>query len=89
MARGCVLDAVTVPAAEPSPDWFLDILTSAAPDGVYRSAEHGDPLMTLCSAATDLTAGTVALQPRGGPRVWLPLADMAAGLPATVASDTR
>lgn len=89
MARGCVLDAVTVPAAEPSPDWFLDILTSAAPDGVYRSAEHGDPLMTLCSAAADLTAGEVTLQPRGGPRVRLPLADLAAGRPTTVAVDPR
>ena len=89
MARGYLLDAVTVPAAEPSPDWFLDILTSAAPDGVYRSAEHGDPLMTLCSAVTDLTAGEVTLQPRGGPRVRLPLADLAAGRLSTVAADTQ
>jgi hypothetical protein len=89
MARGRVLDALTVPAAEPSPDWFLDILTSAAPDGVYRSAEHGDPLMTLCSAATDLTAGEVTLQPRGSPRVTLPLADLAAGRLTTVAVDPQ
>lgn len=88
-ARGCLLDALTVPAAEPSPDWFLDILTSAAPHGVYRSAEHGDPLMTLCSAATDLTAGEVTLQPRGGPRVSLPLADLAAGRLTAVAVDTQ
>jgi hypothetical protein len=85
MARGRVLDALTDPAAEPSPDWFLDILTAAAPDGVYRSAEHGDPLMTLCSAATDLTAGELTLQPRGSPRVRLPLADLAAGRMTTVA----
>ncbi len=89
MARGRVLDALGVPAAEPSPDWFLDILTSAAPDGVYRSAEHGDPLMTLCSAATDLTAGEVTLQPRGSPRMRLPLADLAAGRLTTVAVDRR
>lgn len=89
LARGCVLDAVTEPAAEPSPDWFLDILTSAGPDGVYRSAQHGDPLMTLCSTATDLTAGEVTLQPRGGARVRLPLAGLAAGRPATVAAGTR
>jgi hypothetical protein len=89
MARGCVLDALPLPAAEPSPDWFLDILTSAAPDGVYRSAEHGDPLMTLCSAATDLTASEVTLQPRGGPRVRLPLADLAAGRLTAVAADRR
>ena len=30
-ARGRLLDALAIPAAEPSPDWFLDILTSAAP----------------------------------------------------------
>jgi hypothetical protein len=89
MARGCLLDALTPPAAEPSPDWFLDILTSAAPGGVYRGAVDGDPLMTLCSAAADLTAGEVTLQPRGGPRVRLPLADLAAGRPTTVAGDRQ
>jgi hypothetical protein len=85
LARGSLLDNIAVPAAEPSPGWFLDLLSLPAPDGVYRSAEHGDPLMTLCSTATDLTAGEVTLQPRGGPRVTLPLADLAAGCPAAVA----
>jgi hypothetical protein len=88
-ARGRLLDALAIPAAEPSPDWFLDILTSAAPHGVYRSAVQGDPLMTLCSAATDLTAGEVTWQSRGGPRVRLPLADLAAGRPTTVAVDSQ
>ena len=45
--------------------------------------------MTLCPAATDLTAGEVTLQPRGGPRVRLPLADLAAGHQTTNAVDPR
>jgi hypothetical protein len=78
-ARGCVLDALDLSAEEPSPEAFLDILTSTAPRGVYRSAEDGDPLMTLCSAVVDLTSGEVMLAPRGENRVRLPLADLAAG----------
>jgi hypothetical protein len=78
-ARGCVLEALDLSAQEPSPEAFLDILTSTAPRGVYRSAEDGDPLMTLCSAVVDLTSGEVMLAPRGENRVRLPLADLAAG----------
>lgn len=78
-ARGCVLDTLDLSAQEPSPEAFLDILTSTPPRGVYRSAEDGDPLMTLCSAAVDLISGEVILVPRGENRVRLPLADLAAG----------
>jgi Acyl-coenzyme A:6-aminopenicillanic acid acyl-transferase len=78
-ARGCVIEAIGQPLDEPSPDWFLDVLTTPAPRGVYRSATDGDPLMTLCSAAVDLTGAEVTLQPRGVARVRLPLGDLAAG----------
>lgn len=78
-ARGSVLDALDLPAGEPSPESFLDILTSTAPRGVFRSAANGDPLMTLCSAAVDLTSGEVIVAPRGQARIRLPLADLAAG----------
>ena len=74
-----MLEALDLSAQEPSPEAFLDILTSTAPRGVYRSAEDGDPLMTLCSAVVDLTSGEVMLAPRGENRVRLPLADLAAG----------
>jgi hypothetical protein len=79
LARGRLLDSVALPATEPTPDWFLDLLTSP---GVYRNAHDGDPLMTLCSTAVDLTTAEVTLQPRDGPRVTLPLADLA-DAPAT------
>lgn len=78
-ARGRMLEAVDPPSVEPSADWFLDIFTTPAPHGVYRSAAGADPLMTLCSAAVDLTSAEVTLQARGEARVHLPLADFAAG----------
>jgi len=78
-ARGCVLEALDFSEEEPSPQSFLDVLTSPAPRGVYRSAGHGDPLMTLCSTAVDLTSGEVTLQPRDRTAVRLRLTDLASG----------
>jgi hypothetical protein len=87
-ARGRVIEAIGLPPDDPSPDRFLDVLTTPAPHGVYRSAADGDPLMTLCSAAVDLTGAEVTLQPRGGARVRMPLADLAAGRATTPAVPT-
>ena len=84
VSRGCVLDALALPDTEPTADWFLDVLTTPAPRGVYRSAEGDDPLMTLCSTSTDLTLGEVTVQPRGGARVTIPLADLCVGRPPTL-----
>ena len=57
-ARGETLDALGVPAGEPDPSWFLDVLTSPPPSGV-RSAPGPDGyrLTTLCTLVADLTAG--------------------------------
>jgi hypothetical protein len=65
VARGRLLDAFEPPAHEPDVAWFLNILTgSPAPHGVYRSAEHDDPLMTLCTSVADLAASEVTLRAR-------------------------
>jgi len=79
-ARGRTLDALAVPAADPSPSWFLDILTTPPPDGVRSDpGPDGQGLTTLCTIVADLTAGQATLAARGESPVTIPLADLAEG----------
>ncbi len=66
--RGDVLRTLTVPD-EPDSLWFQGILRGP---GVFRSAEGDDPLLTLCTVVTDLTANEVTVVPRDGVPVTLP-----------------
>ena len=81
-ARGETLDALGVPAEDPGPCWFLDVLTGPPPGGV-RSDPGPDSrgLTTLCTLVADLTAGEAMIAPRGEPPVAIPLADLAEGNP--------
>ena len=79
-ARGETLDAVGVPAGEPDPSWFLDVLTSPPPGGVRSDpGPDGRGLTTLCTLVADLTAGEAIIAARDGQPVAIPLAGLAAG----------
>jgi acyl-CoA:6-aminopenicillanic acid acyl transferase len=79
-ARGQTLDALPVPAREPGPSWFFDVLTSPPPDGVRSDpGPDGRGLTTLCTLVADLTAGQAAIAARGESPVTIPLADLAEG----------
>ncbi|HYY17373.1 MAG TPA: C45 family peptidase [Streptosporangiaceae bacterium] len=79
-ARGQTLDALGVPAEEPDPSWFLDVLTSPPPGGVRSDpGPDGRGLTTLCTLVADLTAAEATIAPRGEPPVAIPLADLAEG----------
>jgi hypothetical protein len=80
-ARGETLDALGIPAEDPGPSWFLDVLTS--PPGGVRSdpGPGGRGLTTLCTLVADLTAGEAMIAPRREPPVAIPLADLAEGDP--------
>lgn len=79
-ARGETLDALAVPAEDPGPDWFLDILTTPPPGGVRSDPNSdGQGLTTLCTLIADLTTGQATLAERGGRPVTIPLADLAEG----------
>jgi hypothetical protein len=81
-ARGRTLDALAVPATDPGPAWFLDILTTPPPDGVRSDpAPDGQGLTTLCTFVADLTAGLAVIAERGGRPITIPLADLAEGNP--------
>ena len=81
-ARGQTLDALGVPAEDPDPSWFLDVLTSPPPGGVRSDpGPGGRGLTTLCTLVADLTAGEAVIAPRGEPPVAIPLADLAEGNP--------
>ncbi|MGH3161259.1 MAG: hypothetical protein ACRDOC_05195, partial [Streptosporangiaceae bacterium] len=81
-ARGETLDALGVPAEDPGPSWFLDVLTSPPPGGVRSDpGPGGRGLTTLCTLVADLTAGEAVIAPRGEPPVAIPLADLAEGDP--------
>lgn len=83
-ARGQTLGALTVPAREPGPSWFFDILTTPPPDGVRSDpGPDGQGLTTVCTLAADLTAGQAAIAARGESPVTIPLADLAEGNPHT------
>lgn len=82
VARGETLAALAVPAEDPGPSWFLDILTSPPPDGVRSDpGPDGQGLVTLCTLVADLTAGQALVAARGESPVTIPLADLAAGNP--------
>jgi Acyl-coenzyme A:6-aminopenicillanic acid acyl-transferase len=81
-ARAATLDALDVPAADPGPAWFLDVLTRPPPSGVRSDpGPDGRGLTTLCTLVADLTAGEAVIAARGEPPVAIPLADLAAGNP--------
>src|SRR5689334_14170819 len=81
-ARGQTLDALGVPAGDPDPSWFLDVLTSPPPDGVRSDpGPGGRGLTTLCTLVADLTVGEAVIAPRGEPPVTIPLGNLAEGNP--------
>jgi hypothetical protein len=81
-ARGATLDAIGVPATEPRPSWFLDVLTGSPPGGVRSDpGPDGRGLTTLCTLVADLTAGEAVIAARSEPPVAIPLADLAEGNP--------
>jgi hypothetical protein len=81
LTRGKVLAAWQPRTDSPAATELLELLANrAAPDGVFRSAAGGDPLMTLCTTATDLTDRTITLQPRGKAPVTLDIAEYASGV---------
>ena len=81
-ARGETLDALGVPAEDPGPPWFLDVLTSPPPVGVRSDpGPDGRGLTTLCTLVADLTAGEAVIAVRGEPPVAIPLADLSEGNP--------
>jgi hypothetical protein len=81
-ARGETLDTLAVPAEDPGPSWFLDVLTSPPPGGVRSDPEpDGRGLTTLCTLVADLTAGEAVIAARGEPPVAIPLAGLAEGDP--------
>jgi hypothetical protein len=84
-ARGATLSALAIPAEDPGPSWFLDILTSPPPAGVRSDpGPDGQGLTTLCTLVADLTAGQAVIAARGSRPVTIPLADLAAGSPRAV-----
>ena len=81
-ARGATLDALGVPATDPGPSWFLDVLASPPPGGVRSDpGPDGRGLTTLCTLVADLTGGEAVIAARGEPPVAIPLADLAEGAP--------
>jgi len=83
-ARGDTLDALAVPAHEPGPSWFFDILTTPPSAGVRSDPDPDDQgLTTLCTLVADLTAGEATIAGRSSRPVTIPLADLAEGNPPT------
>jgi hypothetical protein len=86
-ARGQTLGALAVPATDPGPAWFLDILTTPPPAGVRSDpGPDGHGLVTLCTLVADLTGGQAVIAERGGHPVTIPLPDLAAGNPRAQAA---
>ena len=80
LARGEVLQALEIPAAEPDAAWFARILTGAAPPGGVRAdPSPGGSSVTLCTFIANLTTGEAVLLGRGTEAVTIPLADLAQG----------
>jgi Acyl-coenzyme A:6-aminopenicillanic acid acyl-transferase len=80
LARGEVLQALEIPAAEPDAAWFARILTGAGPPGGVRAdPSPGGSSVTLCTVIANLTTGEAALIGRGTEAVTIPLADLARG----------
>ena len=83
-ARGQTLDALTVPARDPGPSWFLRVLTSPPPDGVRADPDPDGPgrrAATLCTIVADLTAGEAVIVARNDDPVTIPLSALAEGHP--------
>ena len=82
MTRGQTLAALDVPATDPGPAWFLDVLAGASlPDGVRCDPQPGRGATTLCTLVADLTAGEAVLAARDDAPVTIPLRDLAEGNP--------
>ncbi|WP_051898441.1 C45 family autoproteolytic acyltransferase/hydolase [Sciscionella sediminilitoris] len=73
LARARVLEALRIPAQGTESAWALEILgVRPVPDGVYRSALDGDPLLTLCTFVAELRTGEITVRPRGRQAVTVP-----------------
>lgn len=82
VARGQALAALGIPAADPGPAWFLDVLAGASlPEGVRCDPQAGRGATTLCTLVADLTAGEVIIAARDDHPVAIPLRDLAEGNP--------
>ena len=82
VARGETLGALTIPAEDPDPAWFLHVLAGASlPDGVRCDPAPGHPATTLCTFIADLTAGEAVIAARDDQPVAIPLRDLAEGNP--------
>ncbi|MGD0242979.1 MAG: C45 family peptidase [Streptosporangiaceae bacterium] len=85
-ARGETLAALAVPAKDPAPSWFLDVLTSPPPGGVRSDpGPDGRGLTTLCTLVADLTAGQAILAARDEAPAAISLRDLAEGDPRSLA----
>ncbi len=81
-ARGEFLQALPAPDSEPDAAWLAGFLTAGPlPAGVRADPVGGGTVGTLCTFATDLTAGLVTVLPRGAASATIPLADLALGRP--------
>jgi Acyl-coenzyme A:6-aminopenicillanic acid acyl-transferase len=81
-ARGEILDALSVPAEDPDPAWFLRILAGASlPEGVRADPAPGRNATTLCTFIADLTAGEAVIATRDDQPVTISLPDLAEGQP--------
>ena len=82
VARGEILDALSIPAEDPEPAWFLRILAGASlPDGVRADPAPGRQATTLCTFIADLTAGEAVIAARDHQPASIPLPDLAEGRP--------
>ena len=82
VARGQTLAALGIPATDPGPAWFLDVLAGASlPEGVRCDPQAGRGATTLCTLVADLTAGEVVIAARDDAPVAIPLRDLAEGNP--------
>jgi hypothetical protein len=80
VARGEVLGALPVPAAEPDAAWFARVLTAPPPRGVRADDDGGpDPTVTLATFVADLTADRLLILDRGRAPVTISLANLARG----------
>ena len=82
VARGEILDALSVPAEDPEPAWFLRILAGASlPEGVRADPAPGRQATTLCTFIADLTAGEAVIAAQDHQPAAIPLPDLAEGRP--------
>jgi hypothetical protein len=80
--RGEILDALSVPAEDPDPAWFMRILAGASlPEGVRADPAPGRNATTLCTFIADLTADEAIIAARDDQPVTIPLPDLAEGHP--------